>query len=214
MSFQNNNESRGLLTNLGRLTRLRLLVPLKRGQMPPEYVARGVAVGLAVAFTPTVGVQLIAVFGLWALSRYLPDRFHFHIVPAFAWVWITNIFTIGPIYYTFLLTGQVMLGRFDELGSVGLGAFSERLNELVTADTGFLQGLWEGTVALFDIWGLPLFLGSVPWAIGTAWLGYVWSIRFVTRFRDRRLKRMEKRALRASKLSSGKSEAPASPNGQ
>ncbi len=168
MAIDNNNESRGILTNLGRLTRLRLVIPLKRGQMPPEYVARGVAVGLAVAFTPTVGVQLFAVFGLWALSRYLPTRFHFHIVPAFAWVWVTNIFTIGPIYYAFLFTGQAMLGRFDELGSVGLEAFSARLTELVSADTGFVQGLWEGTIALFDIWGLPLFLGSLPWAIGFA----------------------------------------------
>jgi uncharacterized protein (DUF2062 family) len=193
MSIQNNSESRGFWTNLSRLTRLRLVIPLKRGQMPPEYIARGVAVGLAIAFTPTVGVQLIAVFAIWGLSRSLPPRFHFHVVPAFAWVWVTNLFTIGPIYYGFLLTGQAMLGRFDELGSVGLHAFSARLTELVSADTGFFEGLWEGTVALFDIWGLPLFLGSIPWAIGTAWLGYFWSIRFVTRFRATRQKRLEKR---------------------
>lgn len=204
MSIQNNGDSRDLWTNLGRLTRLRLIIPLKRGQMPPEYVARGVAVGLAVAFTPTVGIQLIAVLGLWGLSRWLPDRFHFHIVPAFAWVWVTNIFTIGPIYYTFLFTGQAMLGRFDELGSIGLEAFSQRLTEVVSTDTGFLQGLWEGTVALFDIWGLPLFLGSLPWAIGLAWLGYAWSLRFVVRFREKRQRRLEARARHRAERASRK----------
>lgn len=214
MSFENNSESRGVWTNLRRLTRLRLVIPLKRGQMPPEYVARGVAVGLAIAFTPTVGVQLIAVFGLWALSRYLPERYRFHIVPAFAWVWVTNVFTIGPIYYTFLLTGQAMLGRFEELGSIGLEAFSTRLTELVSAETGFFEGLWEGTVALFDIWGLPLFIGSLPWAIASAWLGYVWSLRFVTRFRERRQERIEARQRRREEAIARKSEVPATPNGQ
>lgn len=198
MSIQNNSENRGFWTNLGRLTRLRLVIPLKRGQMPPEYIARGVAVGLAVAFTPTVGVQLIAVLALWGLSRYMAPRFHFHVVAAFAWVWVTNIFTIGPIYYAFLFTGQAMLGRFDELGTVGLDAFSSRLTELVSADAGFLESLWEGTYALFDIWGLPLFVGSIPWAIGTAWLGYFWSIRFVTKFREGRQKRLDARAKRRS----------------
>ena len=201
MSIENNSESRGFLTNLRRLTRLRLVIPLKRGQMPPEYVARGVAVGLVVGFTPTVGVQLFAVFGLWALSRYLPERCHFHIVPAFAWVWVTNVFTIGPIYYLFLLTGQAMLGRFDELGSIGLDEFSATLTTLVSQDASFLQGLWQGTVALLDLWGLPLFLGSVPWAIGTAWLGYIWSIRFVTSFREGRQKRMAERAQKREQAS-------------
>ncbi|WP_417519206.1 DUF2062 domain-containing protein [Minwuia sp.] len=196
MSIEKSSGERGFWGNLGRLTRHRLIVPLQRGQMPPEFVARGVAVGLAVAFTPTVGIQLILVLAIWGLAKWLGPRFHFHMVAAMAWVWVTNLFTIGPIYYVFLLTGQLMLGRFDELGSVGLDSFTERLTAVVSADVGFLEGLWVGTLALFDIWGLPLFLGSLPWAIGTAWIGYVWSARFITRFREARRKRWENRAAR------------------
>lgn len=178
--------TRNWLERLRRLTHLKLVIPLKRGRTPPHHIARGVAVGLAVGFTPTVGVQMVEVFLLWGLARMLSRRLDFHLVAAVAWVWVTNIFTMGPIYYGFLLTGQVMLGRFDELGSIGFDQFTHQLTAVVEADTGFIEALWVGTVALFKIWGIPLFLGSVPWAIGTAWLGYVWSKRFVERFRERR----------------------------
>jgi len=200
-------ERRGLVTNLGRLTRMRLIVPLKRGQAPAEHVARGVAVGLAVAFTPTVGVQLVLVLLIWMLAKAAGPRFHFHAISAFAWVWITNIFTIGPIYYGFLLTGQLMLGRFDELGGIGLDQFTAQLTAIASADTGFVEALWVGTLTLFDIWGIPLFLGSVPWAIFFSWIGYVWSKRFIERFRARRAQRQkmtrEKRGSRFRRTSAG-----------
>ncbi|MEC9346520.1 MAG: DUF2062 domain-containing protein [Pseudomonadota bacterium] len=186
--------TRSWLDSFVRLTRLKLIVPLKRGQLPPEVIARGVAVGLAVAFTPTVGIQMILVVLLWGLARSLGPRFDFHFLSAVAWVWITNIFTIGPIYYAFLLTGQVMLGRFDEVGSIGFTQFSAQLMDVVSAEAGLLETLWVGTVALFRIWGIPLFIGSIPFAVGSAWVGYAWSKRFVTRFQERRRKRALERA--------------------
>ncbi|MDF1720938.1 MAG: DUF2062 domain-containing protein [Minwuia sp.] len=170
---------------------MKLIVPLQRGQAPAEHVARGVAVGLAVAFTPTVGVQLVAVLLIWMLAKAAGPRFRFHAISAFAWVWVTNIFTIGPIYYVFLQTGQLMLGRFDELGGIGLEQFTDRLTSVVSTEAGILEALWVGTVALFKIWGLPLFIGSVPWAIGFSWLGYFWSKRFIGNFRRRRAARQK-----------------------
>ena len=204
METDRDHYSRGPMTNLGRLTRYRLIIPLKRGQMPPEFVARGVAVGLAVAFTPTVGIQLIAVLGIWALAKALGPRFNFHLIAAMAWVWVTNIFTIGPIYYAFLLTGQLMLGRFDEFGSIGFSTFSAQLTDVVSNDASFLESLWVGTLALFEVWGLPLFLGSLPWAIGTAWVGYAWSRRFIVRFREARQKRWAKKQQRRENRESAK----------
>jgi uncharacterized protein (DUF2062 family) len=35
-----------------------------------------------------------------------------------------------------------------------------------------------------------LFVGSIPWAILSAWLGYRWSLRLVREFRMRRVRRM------------------------
>jgi hypothetical protein len=207
-----------MVTNLGRLTRMKLIVPLKRGQAPAEHVARGVAVGLAVAFTPTVGLQLVMVLLIWMLAKAAGPRFHFHAISAFAWVWITNIFTIGPIYYVFLQTGMLMLGRFDELGGIGLDQFTAQLTAVASAETGFVEALWVGTLSLFDIWGIPLFLGSVPWAIILSWGGYVWSKRFIERFRARRAQRQklvrERRGSRFKRKGGGTAGTSAGGSGQ
>jgi len=206
---------RGIVTNLGRLTRMRLIVPLQRGQAPAEHVARGVAVGLAVAFTPTVGVQLVLVLLIWMLAKAAGPRFSFHAISAFAWVWVTNIFTIGPIYYGFLQTGQLLLGRFDELGGIGLDQFTAQLTAIASTDTGFVEALWVGTLTLFEVWGLPLFLGSVPWAVFFSWIGYVWSKRFIEKFRARRQERQkltrERRGSRFRRKSSGGAGQPEQP---
>lgn len=185
LSMDTTRRKAGWWQGFMRLMRMKLVVPLKRGNMDPGYVARGVAVGLAVAFTPTVGIQLFAVLAIWLFVRTLTPRWDFHMVAGMAWVWITNIFTIGPIYYTFFLTGQLMLGRFDQLG-IGFSQFTGQLNNAMTEEVSFLEGLWVYTYALFDTWGLPLFLGCIPWAIGLAWLGYIWSYRFVAKLQKRR----------------------------
>lgn len=193
LSMDTSRRKTGWWTRFMRLMRMKLIVPLKRGNMDPAYMARGVAVGLAVAFTPTVGVQLIAVLGIWLFARAFTPRWDFHLVAGMAWVWLTNIFTIGPIYYTFFLTGQMMLGRFDALG-VGFGQFTNQLQSALTEEVGFFESLWVYTYALFDTWGLPLFLGCIPWAIGLAWLGYAWSYRFVAKLQLRRAEARRRKA--------------------
>ena len=41
-------------------------------------------------------------------------------------------------------------------------------------------------MGIFEAWGVPMFVGSVPWALLSAWLGYRWSLNLVRRFRGRR----------------------------
>ena len=40
---------------------------------------------------------------------------------------------------------------------------------------------WLQTVALFQAFGLPMIIGSIPWAIVTAIAAYYWSHRFMRR---------------------------------
>ena len=110
-----------------------------------------------------------------------------------AWIWVTNVFTLGPIYYGFVLTGQILLGRWDE--PLGYESFTSRLDALLAGnpDAGWLEEFWLGTVSILDAFGLPLFVGCLPWAIGFAWFGYFWAIRFVRRRNEMRERR---RALR------------------
>jgi uncharacterized protein (DUF2062 family) len=182
------------MPNLRRLMLRRLIVPLMRGQHPPEYTARGTAVGLAVAFTPTVGVQMPAVFLLWLLVRYLRPAWEFNLVVAVAWTWLTNVATMAPVYYVFLVTGRIMMGRWEQLR--GFDVFREKLTASLAVDAGPLETLWVYMLNLFQQFGLPMWVGSIPWALLFAWIGYRWSLRLVIRVRARR----EQRRQRADEL--------------
>lgn len=175
-----------------RLYYRRLLVPLFRGQHPPEFTARGAMVGLAVAFTPLVGVQMPIVFAIWLMVRYCTPRYDFNLVVGLAWTWISNVVTLPPIYYVFLVTGQLILGHWDEVG--GFGAFSEALAASSTEASTFLESLWAGTKALFEAFGVPMFVGCVPWIFVMGWVGYKASYSVILNVRARRRARAERRA--------------------
>jgi len=163
---------------------------------PPEFAARGVLFGVFFAFTPLVGIQLAAIVAFWSFIRTFIPRWDFNLIVAMAWIWVTNVFTLGPIYYGFVLTGQAMLGRWDE--PLGYEAFTSRLEALLAArpDASWLEEFWYGTISVLDAFGLPLFLGCVPWAVGLAWVGYFWSLRFVRRRNEMRERRRAQRRNR------------------
>lgn len=173
---------------LRRNFRYRLVIPLQRSVHPPEHSARGVAVGLAWGLTPTVGVQMLFVFATWVITRRLL-KWDFSLILAMAWTWTTNVITLVPCYYLFYLTGQIMLGRFDDLS--GYGEFARLLDSHVVNDPslGVLETIWAQTVMIFEGWGLPMVIGCLPWAIVGTWAGYVWSLRFIIRHRANKAKR-------------------------
>ena len=72
--------------------KLRLIfIHIKRGQHTPNYIAGGIAIGTFVAFTPTMGFQMIiAVFFAICLKKS-------KILAAIA-VWLTNPWTAIPVY--------------------------------------------------------------------------------------------------------------------
>ncbi len=97
-----------------RLTRYRLIVPIKRSKHPPTYTAHGSLVGLAWAFTPLVGIQMYLVFMTWVIGRKV-FKYDFNLIVALAWTWVTNVATMLPTYYIFYITGQIMLGRWNDI---------------------------------------------------------------------------------------------------
>lgn len=177
---------------LARLLRYRLMIPIARGRADKRPAARGVAIGLGLAMMPTIGIQMALVFGIWAALRILVPQWRFNMVIALAWTWITNVFTMGPIYYAFLVTGNLILLRDDPFG--GFDAFTARLDSLLASDAGPLESFWIYTVQVFTEWGLPLFVGCVPWAILSAWLGYVWCLKFLDRLQERQRKRRARKS--------------------
>ncbi len=177
------------MARFGRWLRYRFVVPIKRSRHPPQYTARSVAAGLFWAMTPTVGIQMMFVLAHWLAVRRFAPRWDFNLIHAMAWTWVTNFATVLPAYYAFYVTGQVVLGRWDDLTGY------EGFTTLWDASTGgggttdYLPGA-QSTPGLFlDVvvagWGLAMLVGCPPYAIAAGWLGYTWALKIAVARRRR-----------------------------
>ncbi len=166
--------------------RLRLVIPMIRSRQPPEYTARGVAVGLMWAFTPTFGVQMALTCIHWYVARTFFKR-DFNVIMAMSWTWITNLFTVAPAYYAFFLLGQVILGRWHDLS--GYRSFLTFWRTAM-GDAGGDPTSMEAWGTYFSVivrgWGLAMAVGSVPIALLAYFVGYRWTLRAVRRWRSMR----------------------------
>jgi uncharacterized protein (DUF2062 family) len=165
----------------------KLIGPLQRSKHPPEYTARGVLFGVLIALTPTVGVQMPIVFGLWLLIRRVRPSWDFSLVVALAWTWVTNVFTAPPLYYLYIVTGRILLGHWGDLQ--GYSVFTKRLAQTMPMDAGGLETAWLYVVNLFEIFGVPMFVGCLPWMVLGTWAAYLWSLGVLTRFHQARKRR-------------------------
>ena len=69
-----------------------------------------------------------------------------------------------------------MLGKWDQ--SLGFSEFSLNLEETLIVSGGGLTAIWDITLTMIELWGLPLFIGCIPWAVVTGWVGYNWALKF------------------------------------
>lgn len=183
---------RGPWERMQRLSRLKLLIPLKRSPHSPEYSARSVAVGMFWAMTPLVGVQMYLCLMTWLVCRPFRKLRH-SLVISCAWTWVTNVFTMLPVYYGFYATGQVMTGHWDDI--TGYGAFHNAWQASFAASNTFWEGVAELVVLLAKDLGCAMLIGCLPYAIGGAWVSYYLSLKYVRR---RRRRMAEKRAREAN----------------
>lgn len=82
----------------------------------PEMIARGVAIGLFIGLTPTVGVQTVLMI---AVCLLLSANFPI----AFATSFIANPFTIAPLYWGYHELGEAVvesLPGFDSVPEAGM----------------------------------------------------------------------------------------------
>ena len=165
-----------------RLIRYRLIVPILRTRHAPEYTARGVFVGIAFGLTPTVGIQIGIVMVLWSIVRSMLPRWDFNLIVALAWVWLSNVFTMVPLYFGFLVTGRMMMGHSESLPSYE--TFAKELTSTFEVEADGLTGLWQQTVNLFDLFGTPMLVGCIPWALIGGWVGYIWTAKYLRRRRS------------------------------
>jgi uncharacterized protein len=170
-----------------RLLYKQLLRPLLDPAKPPEHIARGVLVGLFWALSPTCGLQMLVVLATWHAVRTFAPRWDFNLVVALAWTWVTNVFTMPPLYYLYASTGRALLGRMDKIR--GFERFDTELTAYVHPDAGMVDVLVGYTLNVIQHFGLPIVIGSIPWTLFGSYLGYRWSLALVLRIRARRAAR-------------------------
>ena len=173
------------LKKLNRLVHFRLVIPLMRSPHTPEFTARGVMVGLFWAFTPLIGIQMYLVVLSWLIARRRPG-WDFSLLVSLAWTWVTNIFTLIPTYYLFYVTGQVLLGRGHAIA--GYDHFAHAWEAALEAE-GYIRSIVAYAKTVASEQGVPIAIGSIPYAFGMGWLGYRWSLKFVIGLRKARHER-------------------------
>jgi uncharacterized protein len=126
----------------------------------PEAIARGVAIGLFIGLTPTVGLQTaLLIASCVLLSANFPA--------AFTISFVSNPFTIAPLYWGYHELGEAMF--------LILPFFTPK------PDAGFLRGVGDEIVFT----GLGSLLIAIPLSVGAYLLMRLALVTFALR-RDRR----------------------------
>ncbi len=162
-----------------------IIKPIVFSVSPVNEAALGMAIGVFIGLTPTVGIQMWIVFLIWLFSRYIL-KLRFDLIIGTAVVWISNPFTMFFMYYGFLITG---LSVFSFLGFEGIelnySAFSHQLSQITNNPE---NSLWEVAVSgfkflLIDL-GLPMLIGSffyaVPFAIASYFITRILLLQYRT----------------------------------
>ncbi|MEN6307963.1 MAG: DUF2062 domain-containing protein [Anaerohalosphaeraceae bacterium] len=153
----------------------------------PERIARGVAVGLLVAFSPWMGFHMIIAVTLAALCRGNKAL-------AALMVWLSNPFTVLPVYGPCYMVGRFIVGLFrpaavsmdlsqiaDMLG--GLFTFSKMLTCLHSAE------FWKDIAVVFGKIGLEITIGGFVIGSLAAASGYFMTYSLVLNYRAKKGRR-------------------------
>ncbi|NMM43207.1 DUF2062 domain-containing protein [Rhodospirillaceae bacterium KN72] len=194
------------LSRIARLLKYRLVVPIARGRHDGSYTARGTAIGLFFGLTPTVGIQMPMILVFWGILKALRSDWKFNLIVALAWTWPTNVLTAPFYYYLCLMTGRLMLGDTTDLG---FADFRAHIDSVLAQDSGFLESLWVYTHEIFKTWGLPLFVGCIPWTIIGTWGGYYLTMKFLKKFREKQRIMAHNRRERLARKRAAKERARA-----
>lgn len=159
----------------------RLILPVINSVAPVNQVSWGVAIGLFVGLTPTMGGQMYIVALIWTICRYL-FQFRFFMPVGVAIVWVSNPVTVAPLYYLFLITGNLLF-QFLELPFIALtwSTFHGKFGEL--AQYGGWDLMVEGTKFLVYELGFPMLVGCLFYAIPLSIIFYFVTQVFLTRYR-------------------------------
>ena len=125
---------------------------IKKSKVPAEYlspnrkmISKGVFIGIFIAFIP-MPMQMALVLAIMPITK-------FNVPIALAMCWLSNPFTMPPMYYLEYLTGTFFLGSEIAPVEMTLDWFSENIDDIF----------------------IPLYLGTAFYSIFGAFFAY-WSV--------------------------------------
>jgi uncharacterized protein (DUF2062 family) len=170
----------GIFSFFKKLFREKFYKTLIHSPHPPEFIARGAAVGTFIAMTPTFGFQIALSIAVWYMGK-ITKKTSFSLPVAIAMTWITNYFTVLPYYFIAYLLGAKM-GNFFFSIDAPVNYLQFKLIWLPAMSASF----WEFFVELWRVFlkiGIPLLLGSLPFAIILSIIAYPFTLNIVKRER-------------------------------
>jgi uncharacterized protein (DUF2062 family) len=118
-------------------------------------------------------------------------NWQFNVVIAALWTFISNPLTTPFMFYGFYVTGQVLMGNWNDL--TGFDRFISLSRDLVSDQLGLWDQIKLISRLLFLDWALAMWVGFIPWGILCGWLGYRWSLKAIHAYRHVREKRIQRR---------------------
>lgn len=187
------------------LHKLRVLYrKVMAGKGTPHQIALGAAIGIFVALTPTVGLQMI-------IAVIIAKLFGANWLVAAPMAWLTNPVTAPPYFYGTYKLGLSLMG-----GEEGYDVFGKIIELAEKAAQGNMLTFFGEMFKLTHDILLPLWIGSIVVATVVGLGVYPVVLRMVVGYRADRKKRRHKwvAALRheiAKKLHLGHNESAEQP---
>ena len=150
---------------------------------PPHALALGLAIGVFVAMTPTIGAQMV-------IAAAIAASFRANKILAMAAVWISNPATMVQIYYVNWRIGQ----HFVETGIVdGESAVQAQITKIIESIGGMSnlffhlldKAFWSELLRLVWALGIELWIGSFLVGLVCALPSYAITRWIITAYRRR-----------------------------
>jgi uncharacterized protein (DUF2062 family) len=151
----------------------------------PHRIAWGVFIGSVVAFTPTLGLQIVIYLPLAALLRA-------NKVSGIPLLFITNPLTAAPVYYVTWWVGAAVLNPEQEVTPATIKTWLGNTGRTLRDDglTGLLQGdFWAEAGRLLGATGAELWVGGLLCGLIVGLPAYLWTrwaINALRRLREAR----------------------------
>lgn len=139
---------------------------------PPHRLALGIAIGIFVTFLPLIGIQMVVSILLAWLCRA-------NKVVGVPLVWISNPFTMVPIYYPCYMLGCKLLGKASDQWQEVYPNFMAMLSDAEATWGQIFHFFWTNLLGFIA----PLFLGSFVVASVLGILSYYISLYAIRSYR-------------------------------